>query len=182
MPAATDAQAIATAVQAEIERQAAAGFAAMTELELEAAIAKLEEQLEKAKVALKAAAPAVVAEKAADPNSLPPLPWGGLFRGDTPMVDGPKVRKYVDETMSKRIMIIDGAMGTSASGGGGFLSQRLGTRHIHHARLKVLILRVMLTTTSIMIINGAMGNANNNIQPRMNGGKGGVGWLECVVL
>jgi len=113
MPAATDAQAIATAVQAEIERQAAAGFAAMTELELEAAIAKLEEQLEKAKVALKAAAPAVVAEKAADPNSLPPLPWGGLFRGDTPMVDGPKVRKYVDETMSKRIMIIDGAMGTT---------------------------------------------------------------------
>lgn len=72
-----DAQAIAQAVQAEIARQTEAGFAAMSADELTAAVAKLEEQLAKAKAALAAnLVPVAVAQKAADPNSLPELPWG----------------------------------------------------------------------------------------------------------
>ena len=71
-----DAQAIASAVQAEIARQTEASFAGMSPDQLAAAIAALEEQLGKAKLALANAAPVAVAKKAADPDSLPELPWG----------------------------------------------------------------------------------------------------------
>lgn len=75
-PSDVDAQAIAVAVQAEIARLTEASFAAMSPDQLGAAIAALEEQLDKAKLALASAAPVAVAQKAADPNSFPDLPWG----------------------------------------------------------------------------------------------------------
>lgn len=72
-----DATAVAQAVQAEIARQSEAAFAAMSADELSVAVAKLEEQLAKAKAALaEIEAPVAVAQKAADSSSLPDLPWG----------------------------------------------------------------------------------------------------------
>jgi len=110
-PPTVDTKAVAQAVQAEIERQVADSFAAMTADELAAAISKLEGQLEKAKEARAAkgagasSAPAAKAKPAAA-GSLGSLPWGEP-------VDGAKVREYIETTMSKRIMMIDGAMGTT---------------------------------------------------------------------
>jgi len=104
-----DVDAVAKTVQAEIERQTEAAFASMSADELAQTVQKLEEQLEKAKAALAAqeSGPARAVAASSASGSLPPLPWG------EGTVDGAKVHKFVDETMSKRIMIIDGAMGTT---------------------------------------------------------------------
>jgi len=103
-----DTNAVAQAVQAEIERQTAESFAAMSADELAATISKLEAQLEKAKSvrASKDSAPAMQVKAAAASDDLPELPWGCP-------VDGEKVRAYIEKNMSERIMMIDGAMGTT---------------------------------------------------------------------
>ena len=104
-----DQQQLATAVAQEIQRQQQqVDYDALSTQELQEVVAHLVDKLTKAKAALtaKLEPPAVVAPKATL-GAHPPLPWGDQ------KVDADMVRDYLDKTMSERIMVIDGAMGTT---------------------------------------------------------------------
>lgn len=117
----TMAESIAKVVQAEIERQQDnADYDSMNENELADVINRMQEKLDLCKAQLaarrnksggandKAAeAPKMTARKAS--GAFPDLPW---TKPDG-TVDAEKVRAYMTEEMSRRIMVLDGAMGTA---------------------------------------------------------------------
>ena len=105
-----DHAAIAAAVKAEIERQQeAVDYEAMDAADLMRIIEQLTKKIEvvKAAVAKKAGAPAKKAEKST--GKFPDLP----FTGPDGKQDAEKIKAYMTEEMSRRIMILDGAMGTA---------------------------------------------------------------------
>jgi len=108
-----DSAAIAAAVKAEIDRQqAAVEYDSLSTEALTEVVTSLESKLEllKAAVAARGApkkeAPALKAQKVT--GSWPDLPWGVAGKQDAD-----KIAKYIEDTMKERIMVIDGAMGTT---------------------------------------------------------------------
>ncbi|EOD39064.1 hypothetical protein EMIHUDRAFT_423073 [Emiliania huxleyi CCMP1516] len=102
-----DSASLSAAVTAEIERQQAAiNYDELSLDELKVVVASLVERLELAKAALtsKMDTPKLVAAKVE--GTFPDLPWGSP-------VDAEMVRSYLEKNMQERIMVIDGAMGTT---------------------------------------------------------------------
>jgi len=102
-----DSASLSAAVTAEIERQQAAiNYDELSLDELKVVVASLVERLELAKAALtsKMDTPKLVAAKVEE--TFPDLPWGSP-------VDAEMVRSYLEKNMQERIMVIDGAMGTT---------------------------------------------------------------------
>ena len=142
MASPVDAASIAKAVEAEIERQQSLVVTDLNVEELEAVIAHLSSRLELCQSALKekrggaagglasslgaafgvpdscgdagevssvtAAAPAKKAAKSV--GRWPDLPWTNPATGKQ---DAEKITSYLTQTMSERIMVLDGAMGTT---------------------------------------------------------------------
>ena len=111
MPPAIDQSAIAAAVQAEIERQqASVNYDEMEAVELQRVVEQLSSKLALCQEALaKKAKPEVAALKAEKATGTwPELPWGPAGKQDAD-----KIKAYIEEQMLKRIMVIDGAMGTT---------------------------------------------------------------------
>ena len=112
---ALDPSAIASAVQKEIERQqAAVVYDDLSADELEKVVAQLTEKLSMCKEALAkrggdgAAAPVAARKAEKSTGKFPDLPWGVAGKQDAQ-----KIHDYISENMQKRIMVIDGAMGTT---------------------------------------------------------------------
>jgi len=103
-----DVNAIAAAVQQEIARQQdATHYDDLSKDELEALVKTLGERLDLAKAALTAKdAPALKAQKVE--GNWPDLPWGVAGKQDAA-----KIKAYIEKNMQERIMVIDGAMGTT---------------------------------------------------------------------
>lgn len=107
-----DGAAIAAAVKAEIERQqAAVVYDDLSVDELQKVVAQLTSKLDLCKTALtkrggKAEPAALKAAKVV--GSWPDLPWGVAGKQDAK-----KIHDYIEKTMQERIMVIDGAMGTT---------------------------------------------------------------------
>ena len=111
MPPAIDQSAIAAAVQAEIERQqASVNYDEMEAVELQRVVEQLSSKLALCQDALaKKVKPEVAALKAEKATGTwPELPWGPAGKQDAD-----KIKAYIEEQMLKRIMVIDGAMGTT---------------------------------------------------------------------
>jgi len=112
---ALDAAAVAEAVKKEIERQQTeVVYNDLTVEELEQVVAHLTSRLELCKEALAKKGDAPKAEPAAlkatkVEGTFPDLPW--TFPDGTQ--DAEKIRAYLVKNMSERIMVIDGAMGTT---------------------------------------------------------------------
>jgi len=107
------AAAIAQAVQAEIERQQAnVNYDGMSEEELQTVISQLTEKLSLCQTAMSARSgkPKEVAARKAEKvvGDWPELPWGAAGKQDAK-----KITDYITKNMQERIMIIDGAMGTT---------------------------------------------------------------------
>jgi 5-methyltetrahydrofolate--homocysteine methyltransferase len=109
---AVNSAAIAEAVKKEIERQqAAVVYEDLSVDELTAVVSQLSSKLDQCKAALakRSGGGEAAAPKAAPPaGKFPELPWGPAGKQDAE-----KIRAYVTEQMMKRVMVIDGAMGTT---------------------------------------------------------------------
>ena len=94
--------------RAALPTQAALIYDDLSEVELAQVVEQLSAKLEKAKSALtaKASAPPLKAEKVV--GDWPELPWGPAGKQDAQ-----KITDYITKNMQERIMIIDGAMGTT---------------------------------------------------------------------
>ena len=121
-----DLSAIANSVKAEVERQQVGlDYDALTEVELQRVIANLESRLDLCKNAIASRSAAVPATAEADVDApaakeapkmvakksegnWPDLPWGVAGKQDAQ-----KIHDYLEKNMQERIMIIDGAMGTT---------------------------------------------------------------------
>lgn len=101
--------AVADAVKKEIERQQNdVVYDDLTAAELEAVVASLNEKLELAQTALAAKAEPEARKAEKVTGSFPDLPWGVAGKQDAE-----KIRAYLTKNMQERIMVIDGAMGTT---------------------------------------------------------------------
>ena len=107
-----DSAAIAAAVKAEIERQQNVNYDELSQQELERVVEQLQSKLALCKDVLakrggaKPEPAALKAEKVT--GSWPELPWGPAGKQDAE-----KIKAYIEDQMQKRIMVIDGAMGTT---------------------------------------------------------------------